>query len=229
VAGGYDNTASGFCSAVPAGYHNTAALDLSFAAGCRAKANHMGAFVWGDSTFADVASSETNQFTARASGGVRFYTKSDLTLGAQLLANATSWTSLCDRNRKKNFRAVNGEEVLGKIASMPVTAWNYDVEKDTDTPHIGPTAQDFKGAFYPGREDKSISTLEADGVHFAALKALEARTTELKTENAALRAEGASLRAENAQLAERLTRLELLLAKAPEEPKGLDSRKGVAP
>lgn len=42
----------------------------SFAAGTQAKANHTGAFVWGDNTFADFASTGNNQFLIRAGGGV---------------------------------------------------------------------------------------------------------------------------------------------------------------
>ena len=44
----------------------------SFAAGRRAKANHPGSFVWGDSTDADVASTANDQFLVRAAGGVTF-------------------------------------------------------------------------------------------------------------------------------------------------------------
>ena len=46
------------------------ATNYAFAAGRRAKANHQGAFVWGDSTFADIASTANNQFLIRAAGGV---------------------------------------------------------------------------------------------------------------------------------------------------------------
>jgi hypothetical protein len=43
----------------------------AFAAGRQAKANHRGAFVWGDDTGADVASTANNQVTFRAGGGFR--------------------------------------------------------------------------------------------------------------------------------------------------------------
>ena len=49
VGGGISNTASGKRATVPGGNENTAAGDYSFAAGRRAKADHDGAFVWGDS------------------------------------------------------------------------------------------------------------------------------------------------------------------------------------
>ena len=43
-------------------------------------------------------------------------------------------------------------------------------------------AQDFKGAFYPGRDDKSISTLEFDGVKLAAIQGLNQKIEKQKIE-----------------------------------------------
>jgi hypothetical protein len=76
VAGGKSNTASGRYSVVPGGDSNTAGGSYSFAAGRRAKANHDGAFVWADETNADFASTESDQFLIRASGGVGIGTNS---------------------------------------------------------------------------------------------------------------------------------------------------------
>ena len=85
---------------------------------------------------------------------------------------ATSWTVLSDRNAKKNFVPVDGVAVVRKLAAMPISAWNYKWEDDRGTPHIGPLAQDFKSAFYPGRDDTGITTLEFDGVALAAIQGL---------------------------------------------------------
>ncbi len=71
VAGGNSNVASGDFSAVPGGLHNTAGGSYSFAAGRRAKATNQGAFVWGDSTDADVTATGNDQFVIRANGGIR--------------------------------------------------------------------------------------------------------------------------------------------------------------
>lgn len=70
IGGGYDNSVSGSFATVPGGVGNIAGGDYSFAAGSNAKANHQGAFVWGDSTNADFASTANNQFLIRATGGV---------------------------------------------------------------------------------------------------------------------------------------------------------------
>ena len=71
VGGGVDNVASGARSTVPGGAENRAAGDYSFAAGRLAKADHTGAFVWGDNTAADVLSTGSDQFVIRAKGGIR--------------------------------------------------------------------------------------------------------------------------------------------------------------
>jgi hypothetical protein len=72
VAGGQSNTASGASSAIPGGANNTATGVAGLAAGFKARANHDGAFVWGDFTDVDISSTGTNQFIVRANGGARF-------------------------------------------------------------------------------------------------------------------------------------------------------------
>jgi trimeric autotransporter adhesin len=69
IGGGDGNTATGTLATIPGGDSNVASTN-AFAAGHRAKANHTGSFVWADSTGADFASTGTNQFLVRASGGV---------------------------------------------------------------------------------------------------------------------------------------------------------------
>jgi hypothetical protein len=167
---------------IPGGTENVAAGNFSYAAGRRAKANHAGAFVWGDSTDADISSTAANQLTARASGGVRFFSNSGATAGVSLAPGGTSWGVISDRNAKKNFVPVNSEVVLEKLAAVPVERWNYKWEPDNATPNIGPMAQDFIKAFYPGRDDKSITTLEFDGVELAAIQGLNQKLNEKDAE-----------------------------------------------
>ncbi|MBL0937591.1 MAG: tail fiber domain-containing protein [Gemmatimonadaceae bacterium] len=114
------------------------------------------------------------------------------------------WTNTSDSTKKANFRAVDGESVLSKLAAMPVYTWNYTAE-DTTTRHMGPTAQAFRAAFNLGDTDKAISTVDIDGVAIAGVKALDNRTRSLKTEVMALREE-------NAAMAARLAQLEAMIA-----------------
>ena len=106
------------------------------------------------------------------------FSNSGATLGVQLGANATSWSALSDRNAKKDFAPVDGREVLRKLDEVPVQSWRYKWDEAGSTPHLGPVAQEFKAAFFPGRDDKSISTLEFDGVELAAIQGLHALVKE---------------------------------------------------
>lgn len=87
VAGGDNNTASGRYATIPGGQYNTAQGDYSYAAGRRARADHAGAFVWADSTDADWASTGSDQFLVRATGGLTLAVGSG---GLTLLPDATS-------------------------------------------------------------------------------------------------------------------------------------------
>jgi hypothetical protein len=178
VGGGSTNTASGFGATVPGGHINTATGDTSFAAGRGAQANHHGAFVWGDSTHhADVASSATNQFTARTSGGARFFSNSTLTTGVTLAAGGGSWSSISDRAVKADLRPVEPGGILARVGSLPITTWRY-VSQDDAIRHIGPTAQDFHAAFGVGEDDRHITAVDADGVALAAIQGLNQKVDE---------------------------------------------------
>lgn len=86
IGGGFQNTSSGQAATVPGGSDNMAAGDYSFAAGLHARATNQGAFVWADSQDSEFTSTSDNEFSIRASGGVRL--NSDTSLfwgtGAQL-------------------------------------------------------------------------------------------------------------------------------------------------
>ncbi len=76
VSGGEVNSALGLHATVPGGFYNDATGEKSFAAGFRAKANHLGSFVWADHTDVDFPSTGDDQFLVRASGGVGIGTNS---------------------------------------------------------------------------------------------------------------------------------------------------------
>lgn len=80
IGGGYNNNiaANARYATIPGGDRN-AATNYAFAAGHRAKANHTGGFVWADSQDADFASTASNQFLLRASGGVGIGTNAPVT------------------------------------------------------------------------------------------------------------------------------------------------------
>jgi len=187
IAGGLLNGAKAAYATVAGGYGNTAGGTFSFAAGRQAKATHTGSFVWGDNTASYVTSTGPNQFIARASGGVTFYSNPGTTAGVTLPPGGGAWSNLSDRAAKDNFAAVDSTEVLERVASMPIQRWNYK-SQDTSVKHIGPMAQDFAAAFGVGENDTTISTVDADGVALAAIQGLYQENQQLKRDLAALKA-----------------------------------------
>ena len=169
LGGGQDNTSSGDFASIPGGLNNVAGGSYSFAAGRRAKANHTGSFVWGDSTDADVASTTNDQFVVRATGGARFILNS----GVVCTLDATGWncTTPSDRNAKKSLLPVDGRETLERLAALPIQTWSY-IDHHPSARHMGPMAQDFAAAFGLGTDDKTINPLDANGVALAAIQAL---------------------------------------------------------
>lgn len=109
-----------------------------------------------------------------------------------------------DRNIKENFTTVDAGDVLAQVAALPITRWNY--KDDPSAQHIGPVAQDFRAAFGLGSDDKSITTVDADGIALTAIQALNSKVNQRddeiralvrqqQSQIEALRAEIAALRA----------------------------------
>ncbi len=108
-------------------------------------------------------------------------------------------TPMSDRNVKRDFAAVDSREVLEQVARLAVQTWAYT--NSGGVRHIGPVAQDFQAAFHLGADDKTIATVDADGVALAAIQGL----------NQKVEGEVTALRAENAELKQRLEKLERLV------------------
>jgi hypothetical protein len=109
----------------------------------------------------------------------------------------TVLTQTSDRNAKENFAPVSPQEVLDKVAALPITTWNFKEMKDGR--HMGPMAQDFYAAFGLGGGNTTITAVDPDGVALAAIQGLNQKLEEQ--------------RAENAELKQRLSQLENILNK----------------
>jgi hypothetical protein len=131
-----------------------------------------------------VISSAINEFTARASGGVRFFTDTNATTGVALAPGSGAWSSLSDRNAKENFASASAREILDQVAALPLATWNYKAQ-GAGVRHLGPTAQDFHAAFGLGENDRTIATVDADGVALAAIQGLNHKLDERVKEQAA--------------------------------------------
>jgi trimeric autotransporter adhesin len=279
IGGGHLNAISANSSfaTIPGGDNNTA-TNNAFAAGHRAKAVNQGTFVWADSQNIDFASTATNQFLIRASGGVGINTTSptrdvevqnsgDVELGLQSKdtgghlwtlqsssvsgsANldasfqiidrtfnsarlfigtngnvgigtsnptnrlhvvggitCTALVQTSDRNAKENFAPISPDEVLAKVAALPISSWTYKEMRDGR--HLGPMAQDFYAAFQLGGSDTTITAVDTEGVALAAIQGLNQKLgQELKTKDS-----------EIAELKTRLQKLEAFAEKMAGETK----------
>jgi hypothetical protein len=152
-----------------------------------------------------LTASASNQFNLRASGGIRLYTNSTRTTGVTMNAGGSSWLVVSDRNRKEDFAALDGEALLVRLRSVPVTTWRYTGEEDRTVRHVGPMAQDWHRAFGLSGDDTTINMSDLDGVNLAGVQALDARTTGQE-------ARIATLERENAELRARLAAIERMLA-----------------
>ena len=141
IASGFSSTAMGYTTSatgqggVALGYRVHAVGDYSVALGYRVSTGgRTGSFIWGDeSTTTASTSTANNQFMIRAAGGVRLRTSSSLSTGCDLPAGSGVFSCTSDRNTKEDFRAVDGEALLAKVAGLPVASWRYKGE-DGQTP-----------------------------------------------------------------------------------------------
>jgi hypothetical protein len=135
----------------------------------------------------------TSTFTVRAANGIYLGTNTgtpsipsgrfiETSTGAYLTSTGV-WTNTSSRDLKTNFTPVDTRSILQKILNLPIQSWNYKSEEG-GVLHIGAVSQDFYQAFKLGDSDRSIATVDADGVAFAAIQGLYA---ELKDRDAIIR------------------------------------------
>jgi hypothetical protein len=130
-----------------------------------------------------------------------FTNTGNLTLAGTLTQNS-------DRDTKRDLVLVSGEDVLAKLATLPISTWNLKTD-DPKIRHLGPMAQDFAAAFGLGEDQRHIAPLDVAGVSLAAIQALDGKLAKMTTEKDE---EIAKLRRENADLTARLTALEDLVS-----------------
>ncbi|MBL8521216.1 MAG: tail fiber domain-containing protein [Betaproteobacteria bacterium] len=193
IGGGQFNSAGGFFSTVPGGQNNTANGDYAFAAGRRAKANATGSFLFADSTDADFTGTVANAFAVRATGGTYFYSNAAFTTGCSIVAGGGAWSCTSARETKRDFVALDGLDILARVAALPMTSWRYKSE-ESKARHIGPMAEDFRAAFGLGDSDKSINVFDASGVALAAIQGLHRLVKDKDAEIAALKRDLAAIK-----------------------------------
>ncbi len=97
------------------------------------------------------------------------------------LSEGGDWVNASSKDLKDNFVAVNFDDILEKISSLPIFTWNYKSE-DKSVVHMGPVAEDFHAVFSLGGEKgaKAISTVDPAGVALAGVQALAKKVKKLE-------------------------------------------------
>lgn len=92
---------------------------------------------------------------------------------------AAAGGAFSSKSAKENVTHIDNEKILNGVKMLHVDGWNYIHEIDPNAdPHIGPYAEDFKEQFGVG-DGKTINVIDALGVLFASVQALEKRTAEV--------------------------------------------------
>jgi hypothetical protein len=107
---------------------------------------------------------------------------------------AVDFNTTSDRNLKEGFTDLDSQAVLAKVASLPISEWEYKADS-SDARHVGPVAQDFHAAFGLGKDDRHINAMDGVGVSLAAIKGLYQRLEEKDAEIEHLKAELAEIKA----------------------------------
>ncbi len=178
-----------------------------------------GSVVIGDDTYFQTAyASADNQITMRFSGGYRFWSSyPDSVSGVYMRHGQSGWSNYCDKNMKENFEPVDGESVLDKISSIPITKWNYK-KTDPNEKYVGPVSQDFYSAFHlNGSDSLGINSISIDGINMAGVKALEKRTKELRSEIEELKRLNREIIAENRKLRDEFAEIKNLKGELEEQ------------
>lgn len=158
VGGGASNEATGQGATVPGGSSNIADGNYSFAAGQFAHAEHNGTFVFADSSRNRISSNSNNE--------ARF----------QMPVYAPNFNNTSARSAKTNIESIDSTTVLKGVKDLEISTW--ESKHNGSGRHMGTMAEDFADTFGLGDTDESISTVDADGVAFAAIQGLAKKLDE---------------------------------------------------
>ena len=208
IGGGKANYAGGMYSCIPGGYRDTITAEsmysMAFGNNVYLNSGATVAFFAGGDYYGYVGINRDDRY-----GGINYPlhigTNGSNGNGAYLTAGGT-WTNGSSRAFKENFTPLDAQQLLSRIAVMPIESWNY---KGTTEQHIGPTAEDFVAAFDVGavrktdgqRDNQYLAAGDVAGVALAGVKELVVRNGQLQAEVTQLRGELAELKAIVQQLA----------------------------
>lgn len=126
---------------------------------------------------------------------------------------AGTLTESSSRETKTAIQPVDGEQVLAKLAALPLSEWQY---KDSTDRHMGPMAEDFHAA-YGLADDKHVSPKDMAGVAMVAAQSLQRIVKEQQHRILELEAQLAALQTRNTELEELEARLDRIELQMPQQ------------
>jgi endosialidase-like protein len=165
-------------------------------------------------TFDNIAAIDTFSISKVGTGKSEFQVRSngDGIFGGRSFA--TEHVNTSSREAKTDFADVDVQGILASVASLPLSQWRYKQEGNSSK-HVGPMSEDFQQAFGLG-DGKTISTVDASGIAFAAIQGLklekDAEIAQIASEVAEKDNEIAALKEKLSRQDERMLHLEMALA-----------------
>lgn len=122
---------------------------------------------------------------------------SEVTIDSRLDANgvtfkvdgsvqATNVVFSSSRALKDGFVAVDPRVILSRVAGIPISTWQFKTD-GAGVRHLGPMAEDFASSFGLGRDNRTISVTDVNGVALAAIQGLNSLLEEKDRELADLK------------------------------------------
>jgi len=116
----------------------------------------------------------------------------DGSLANSLVISSAGVSVTSSRSAKTNIKQTSPEQVLEKLADLPIYTWSYTKDKSKSV-HIGPMAEEFHQRFGFGDDAKRISSLDTGGLALAGVKALQEELNKRDAEIAELKSQVALL------------------------------------
>ena len=110
----------------------------------------------------------------------------DGSLANSLVISSAGVSVTSSRSAKTNIKQTSPEQVLEKLADLPIYTWSYTKDKSKSV-HIGPMAEEFHQRFGFGDDAKRISSLDTGGLALAGVKALQEELNKRDAEIAELK------------------------------------------
>ncbi len=136
----------------------------------------------------DIAGGSTNNtvlnfFTSQQRGNVlslRATGSPVVAYNGAYLSEGGVWVDNSSLNAKTDFAPVDATSVLDRLAGLTVREWSY--RNEDGVRHMGPMAEDFFQTFGLGNDNRSLASLDVNGVALVAIQALLERVEALEEE-----------------------------------------------